>query len=128
MQLFGFLIAQRNQLDAGASTTVLLIQLAFVAICVICLWKIFEKAGEFGWKAIVPIYNMVVLLKIVGKPWYWLLLMMIPLVGIVIAILVTRDLARCFGKGVGFTIGLILLPFIFYPILAFGDAKYQGVA
>ena len=92
------------------------------------LWKVFTKAGEPGWAAIIPIYNTIVMLKIVGRPLWWLVLMLIPLVSLVIGIIVCIDLAKSFGKGAGFGIGIILLGFIFVPILAFGDARYVGPA
>ena len=94
----------------------------------VSMWKIFVKAGQPGWAAIIPIYNAYILTKIVGRPWWWLLLMLIPFVNIVIAIILAIDLAKSFGKGGGFAVGLILLGFVFYPILAFGDARYQGPA
>jgi Family of unknown function (DUF5684) len=105
-------------------------------IVVIAIWKIFMKAGEEGWKALVPIYNMIVFLKIVGKPWWWIFFSFfswIPFVGalfsiasIVLGVWQLNMLSHSFGKGVGFTLGLIFLPFIFFPILAFGSAQYQG--
>lgn len=88
-------------------------------------WRVFEKAGKPGWAAIVPIYNAIVILQIAGRPVWWILLYLIPLVNIVIGIMVTVDVARNFGKGVGFAIGLMLLGFIFWPILAWGDAEYH---
>jgi hypothetical protein len=98
------------------------------AICillVISTWFIFAKANKPGWAAIIPIYSTLVLLEIIRKPWWWIFLLFIPIVNIVYAIFMMRELARVFGQGVGFTIGLILLPFIFLPILAFGDYKYK---
>ncbi len=97
-------------------------------LIIVALWKIFEKAGKPGWASIIPIYNVIVLLEIVGKPWWWILLMLIPIVNLIFAIWTTNLLSKSFGKNEGFTIGLILLPFIFYPILGFSDAKYQGPA
>ncbi|WP_425616726.1 DUF5684 domain-containing protein [Anatilimnocola sp. NA78] len=88
------------------------------------MWKIFEKAGKPGWAAIIPIYNAVVLLEIIDRPIWWLLLLFC--VGPVFGIIVALELAKSFGKGMGFAVGMILLPFIFYPMLGFGDAKYQG--
>ncbi|GMR23867.1 MAG: DUF5684 domain-containing protein [Acidobacteriota bacterium] len=105
-----------------------LIYLAFMVLMVASVWKIYDKAGEPGWASIIPIYNVVVLLKIVGRPIWWLLLMFIPLVQIIIAILVMIDLAKSFGQGAGYGIGLVFLPFIFGPMLAFGDASYRGPA
>lgn len=105
-----------------------LIYLAFMVLMVASLWKIYDKAGEPGWAAIIPIYNVIVLLKIVGRPIWWLLLLMIPFVNFIIAILVMIDLAKSFGQGAGYGLGLVFLPFIFSPMLAFGDASYGGPA
>jgi hypothetical protein len=100
-----------------------------VAVVVIAaMWKVFTKAGQPGWAAIVPIYNVIVLLQIAGKPIWWLLLMLIPLVNIIVFVLVYRGLARNFGQGVGFTIGLLFLSPIFVPILAWGGAEYRPQA
>ncbi len=104
----------------------IIVMLVLTVFFIFCFWKIFTKAGQPGWAAIIPIYNIYVLLQIVGRPGWWLILMLIPCVNIVVMILVCLDLARVFGKDTGFAIGLILLGFIFIPILAFGDARYQG--
>ena len=93
---------------------------------IVCQWKVYVKAGKPGWASLIPIYNIVVLLEIVRKPIWWLVLMLIPVVNVVIAILIMIELAKVFGKDGGFTVGLILLPIVFYPILAFGDAQYIG--
>ena len=93
---------------------------------IIVQWKIFVKAGKPGWAAIIPIYNIIILLEIVGKPTWWIVLLFIPLVNIVIMIMIVHQLALSFGKEAGFTVGLILLGIVFYPILAFGSAKYLG--
>lgn len=103
-----------------------LVQLIVTVLVVVAMWKVFEKAGKPGWAAIIPIYNFIILLEIVGKPIWWIALLFIPIVNIVIAIWVINLLALSFGKESGFTVGLILLPFIFYPMLGFGDAEYQG--
>jgi uncharacterized membrane protein YgcG len=88
------------------------------------LWKIFRKASQPGWAAIIPIYNWIVWCKIVGRPAWWVLLLLIclPIFYIILCI----DLAKSFGKGFGSAIGLILLSVIFFPILGFGSATYQG--
>lgn len=91
-----------------------------------CQWKIFTKAGRQGWECIIPIYNTLVMLKIVGKPWWWLILMMIPGVNIIFAIWALNMLSKSFGKSEGYTIGILLLPIIFLPMLAFGSAQYIG--
>lgn len=114
---------------AAAGVVGLLFMLIYVGIIVAVIagmWKTFSKAGQPGWAAIVPIYNLYIWTKIVGRPWWWLLLMFIPIVSIVIAIILCVDLAKSFGKGIGFAVGLILLGFIFIPILGFGSAQYQG--
>lgn len=91
------------------------------------LWQTFAKAGEPGWAAIIPIYNGMVLCRIAGKPEWWVILLFIPCVGIIFSILILIDLAKNFGKGGGFIAGLILLPFIFYPILGFDSSTYRKV-
>ena len=102
----------------------LLIPIVIFVGFVASYWVIFTKAGEDGWKCLIPIYNLIVILKIVNKPVWWIILILIPLVNIVIAILVNIALAKAFGKGTGFGIGLTLLAIIFAPLLAFGDAEY----
>ena len=103
-----------------------LIGFAFGIFMIIAMWKIFTKAGKPGWASIIPIYNIWVMLEVVGRPGWWLLLMLIPGVNIVIAIILLVDLAKSFGKGGGFAVGLLLLPYVFFPILGFGKAQYVG--
>jgi hypothetical protein len=97
-------------------------------LIIVAMWKVFTKAGQPGWASIIPIYNLYIWCKIVGRPWWWILLMLIPFVNFIIAIILSIDLAKSFGKGVGFGLGLALLGFIFWPILGFGSAQYQGPA
>jgi len=104
----------------------LVLELAVIVLCIAGLWKTFVKAGKPGWAAIVPIYNIIILLEIAGKPLWWIIMFFIPCVGFVFAVLVGIAVAEKFGKSAGFGVGLGLLGFIFYPILGFGDAKYQG--
>lgn len=115
-----------ENLAAGIGVTGIIIYLAILVLIVVSGWKVFEKAGKPGWAFIVPIYNMVVLCEIVGKPVWWVIMMFIPCVNIVFAVWITNLLSKSFGKSEGFTVGLLLLSFIFYPILGFGDAQYQG--
>lgn len=103
-----------------------LFYLVVAGFFVYCMWRIYVKAGKPGWASIIPIYNYLVQLEIIGRPWWWLLLMFVPLVNIVIGIMILLDLAKVFGKGSGFGIGLLFLPFIFIPILAFDDSRYLG--
>lgn len=112
---------------AAIGGTFLLVMWALAIFMIVSMWKVFTKAGKPGWAAIVPIYNCIVMLQIAGKPGWWVLLMLIPVVNLVIAILAMIGLAANFGKGGGFVVGLILLPIVFVPILAFGDAQYRPV-
>lgn len=105
---------------------IFLVEIAILVAIIAGFWKVFVKAGKPGWAAIIPIYNAIVLLQIAGKPIWWIILFFIPIVNIVMAVLVGIAVAKQFGKGEGFGIGLGLLGFIFYPILGFGDAQYQG--
>ena len=98
--------------------------LVFIVIEIAAVWRIFVKAGDRGWKAIIPIWNTLIVLKIVGRPWWWIFLYIIPIVWWIVYIVVYYDLAKSFGKGVGFAIGVVLLPFIFVPILGFGSSQY----
>ncbi|MCY2932304.1 MAG: DUF5684 domain-containing protein [Planctomycetota bacterium] len=107
---------------------VFILELAFIALIFVSLWKIAEKAGRQGWEGIVPIYNTYVLTQIVGLPILWFVLSLIPCVNIVAAIMIMLSLAKVFGKEPAFAIGLILLPFVFMPLLAFSDAKYTAPA
>lgn len=113
---------------ADGEMAVLLVQLAIVVVIVVGFWKVFTKAGEPGWAAIIPIYNLYVLLKIAGRPWWWLILMFIPIVNLIITVVVSVDVAKSFGRSTLFGIGLWLLSPIFYCILGFGSAQYQGPA
>ena len=105
---------------------VFIIILLLIVLVYAGLWKVFEKAGVEGWKAIIPFYNLWVLAEIVGKPGWFGLLVFLPYVGIIFLFYIFYLLAKSFGKGVLFAIGLALLGIIFIPILGFGDAKYIG--
>jgi hypothetical protein len=109
----------------GCCGVIVLILLVAAAIPMVCAWQIFAKAGKPGWSALVPIYNIVVLLEIIEKP-EWLIFMLIPCVNLIWWRLSQVELARKFGKSDTFALGLIFLPIVFYPMLAFGNAQYQG--
>ena len=111
--------------EAIIGLLVLLAPLALMLLTLAGMWTTYVKANQPGWAAIIPIYNIWVLLKIVDRPGWWLVLFFIPLVNLIIGILVILDLAKTFGKGIGFALGLLFFPFIFYPLLGFGDARYQ---
>jgi hypothetical protein len=108
------------------SPAVVIGELLIALLVIVAMWKVFTKAGRPGWAAIIPIYNMYVWCKIVGRPGWWVILMLIPLVNIIVGIVVCIDMAKSFGKGAGFGIGIALLGIIFLPILGFGSAQYQG--
>lgn len=103
-----------------------IIWLIVAVFMLIAMWKVYTKAGKPGWGCIIPIYNVYLMMKIAGKPGWWLVLCFIPIVNIVIGIIATIGIANNFGKSLGFAVGLILLPVIFYPIIAWGDANYVG--
>lgn len=105
-------------------TGVIVIYLIIIIASLAGMWKIYEKAGHPGWKALIPIYNLVVLMRIIGKPAWWVLLMLIPYIGIIWSVWSTNLLSKSFGRGIGFTLGLFFLPFIFYPVLGFSKATY----
>lgn len=107
-------------------TSVIIIWLAVVVFLIAAMWRVFEKAGQPGWAAIIPIYNTYVMTKIGGKPGWWVILFFIPIVNIVILIWLYNMISKSFGKDEGFTAGLIFLGIIFWPILGFGSAKYLG--
>ena len=100
--------------------TVVLTVLMFAAV-----WKIFSKAGQPGWKCLIPIYGAVVFLRIVGRPGWWFLLLCIPVVNLFLSLALCIDLARAFGKGGGYAAGLAFLTPVFMLMLAFGEAQYQ---
>lgn len=105
-----------------------LVGLAILVFLIAAMWKVFTKAGKAGWLILIPIVNVYQLLKIAGRPGWWLILLIIPLVNLIISILVSMDIAKSFGKGAGFGLGLAFLSPIFYPILGFGSATYKGPA
>ena len=110
----------------GVPAIVMLVYLAIAILIIVGMWKVFTKAGQPGWASIIPIYNLIVMLQISDKPIWWIILYFVPIANIIIPILVSIAIAEKFGKGAGFGIGLAFLPFIFYPILGFGDAQYTG--
>lgn len=112
--------------SGGGSAIGSLIQFVLIVLYIAGMWKVFSKAGKPGWAAIIPIYNIIVLLQIAGKPLWWIILFLIPLVNIVIIVLVSIEVAKAFGKGTGYGLGLAILGFIFYPMLGFSDATYVG--
>jgi len=118
-------VASSGGSGAGAAIGVI-VYLALAVLTIAGLWKMFEKAGQQGWMAIIPILNIYIMVKIAGKEGWWVILFFIPCVNIVVSFIVHIALAEKYGKGVGYGVGMTLLPVIFYPLLGFGDAQYQG--
>jgi uncharacterized protein DUF5684 len=122
-------LEQASETTAGGNGALMsIVPLGFAILFAFANWKLFTKAGEPGWASIVPLYNLVVLFRISGKPLWWLLLLLIPGVNLVVTILFSIALAQRFGKTTGYGIGLAFLPMIFYPMLGFGSATYQGAS
>lgn len=121
------LLAQRGGGGGIVGMFFFLVWLAILVAVIAGCWKMLEKAGQPGWGILIPFFNAYLLIMVAGRPAWWLLLLFVPLVNVIISIIVTVDIAKNFGKGLGFALGLIFLGFIFYPILGFGDARYQMV-
>lgn len=130
--LSGMMLAQETGYEGGGAAGAVvgliftLVYLAILVLVIAGMWKVFVKAGKPGWACLIPIYNVIVLLEIAGKPLWWIILLFIPFVNIVVFVLISIAVAEKFGKGLGFGLGLAFLPMIFFPVLGFGDAKYQG--
>lgn len=114
---------QSSSLFAGLGVFMLFI-FAIATFFIYCSWKLYQKAGKQGWEAIIPIYNIIVLLDIIKRPRWWIVLYLIPFVSLIVAIINCFDLAKAFGKDTGFGFGLLFLSPIFYPILALGNSTY----
>jgi hypothetical protein len=122
--LCSLVIAQSNS-NQGPGIISLLVELAIIIIVFAGMWKVFVKAGKPGWAAIIPIYNLIVLLEIADKPLWWIILCIIPFVNLVAIVLIAIAVAANFGKSTLYGVGLAFLPFVFYPLLGFGDDVYQ---
>jgi hypothetical protein len=110
----------------GVLLIIALIYVAIIALMITSMWIVYSKANQPGWASIVPVYNVIVMLKIAAKPWWWIFLLLIPIVNIIFMIMMLNGISKAFGKSEGFTVGLVLLGIIFFPILAFSSAKYVG--
>jgi hypothetical protein len=121
-----FLQAEEDLLGTIFVVVFVVIILIAVLLLVISLWKIFTKAGKPGWAVLIPIYNLIVLFQIIGRPWWYIFFMLIPGAQIVLWGIIAINLARIFDKNWAFGIGIFLLPFLFLPILGLGKAAYNG--
>ncbi|MDB2226454.1 DUF5684 domain-containing protein [Halorubrum ezzemoulense] len=111
----------------GASSTniELFVTLGLIILIFAGLWKVFEKAGKPGWAAIIPIYNLYVLVKVSGNAWYWFALFFVPVINFFATLKVSIDVAGKFNKGILFGLGLTFISFVFYPLLGFGGYQYN---
>ena len=115
-----------QQGGGGGGMFGMLIWLAIVGAVIASMWKVFDKAGQPAWGCLVPIYNLYLLTKIANRPAWWMVLFFVPFVNFLAFGVISFDIAKAFGKGAGFGLGLFLLGFVFYPMLAFGSAEYQS--
>jgi hypothetical protein len=113
-------------LQQGVVSIELLLVLIIPIVAIAGMWKTFTKANQPGWGAIIPIYNVYLMLKIGNNEWWWLLVFFIPLVNLYAAYKTVAGVSRAFGQGIGFALGLWFLGFIFFPLLGFGSYSYQG--
>ena len=122
------LASQSAEFGVNMSTALpyLFVYFALFLLVIVAHWEVFAKAGRPGWVIFIPFYNLYVCMKISSKPGWWWVLLCIPGVNIIFSILMMCGLARNFGKGVAFTAGLLLVPIVFWSILAFGESRYNA--
>lgn len=112
--------------NSGAGDIVLLLfNLLIAGVQIAGMWMVFAKADHAGWKAIIPIYNLYVMLRIGENAWWWLVLLLIPIVNVYALYKIHAGVARAFGRGIGFGLGLTFLGVLFFPLLGFGDYQYR---
>lgn len=124
MEDYSYLGSIVGYLSGCGIAFMVLIYMGIIALVIASFWRIFTKAGKPGWAAIVPIYNIIVLLEVVDQPLWMTFLYFVPIANLVVSIIVNIELANRFNRSTGFAVGLILLPIIFLPILAFSSAEY----
>jgi len=110
----------------GAGVAMIIVYLLIAVVYVVSYWKIYVKAGKPGWAAIVPFYNIIVLVEIVKKPVWWVVLFFVPCANIVALVLVSIEFVKVFGKPSWHAVLFILLGIVYAPYIAFSDAKYVG--
>lgn len=101
-----------------------LVALVVILAYPISLWKLYAKAGEPGWSALIPIYNLFIWIRIARRPVWWIVLLLFPVINFIISLVIGISFAKQFGKDWLWGVGTILLGFVFYPLMAFGDAEY----
>lgn len=118
-------MAQDPTAVLGSMIIIILASVLVFILTSLGLMKLFSKAGKPGWAAFIPVYNYIILLEMVGKPVWWIILLLIPCVNIFAMISIFIQLAKCFGKSTAYGILMVLFSFIMIPILGFSDAQYQ---
>ncbi len=127
--MFELTLARASGAEAGtAGMIAMLVWMAVIVTVIAGMWRVFSKAGQPGWGVLVPIYNVFLMCKIAQRPAWWLILLFVPVVNLIIGVIMSIDIAKHFGKGTGFGVGLALLGVIFYPILGFSSAQYGSPA
>ena len=106
--------------------TIVTISVIILAFKIVTMWFLFEKSGEHGWISLIPIYNLIIIIRISGKPWWWIFFLLIPFVDIVFLVLVYDGLSKAFDRKDCFTIGLFFLSIVFMAIIAFDKSEFQG--
>ena len=109
-----------------SSAVGILLTVGIVVLSIVAMWNLFEKAGIAGWKSIIPFYNIYLMAKIAFGNGWWFLLLIIPIVRVFYNFVLCVKLAKAYGKGFGFALGLFFLNTIFILILGLGDSRYIG--
>ncbi|TSD16152.1 signal peptidase I [Haloglomus irregulare] len=115
----------QNATVEGSALLLLLVSLLLTVIQIAGAWAVFEKADHAGWKAIIPVYNLYVMLQIGENAWWWLVLLLVPVVNIYAVYKIHAGVARSFGRGIGFGLGLAFIGIVFFPLLGFGGYQYR---
>jgi len=125
--MFESTLATASGAQAGTAGMIAMgVWMAVIVTVVAGMWRVFTKAGQPGWGVLVPIYNLFLMCKIAQRPAWWVILFFVPVVNLIVAVVMSIDIAKHFGKGTGFGVGLAFLGFIFYPVLGFSGAQYGG--
>lgn len=124
--LFDSSLSSLSESSLTILSIVAIVSLAIFILQIVAKWKIFDKAGEHGWAALIPFYSTYVLYKITWENGLFFLLSYIPCLNVIVTVMTNMKLSAVFGKNDGFAIGLSLLGFIFYPVLAFDSSEYDG--
>ncbi len=124
---YNYYESSADGLLTGIGVDTYIIALLVSVFILVTIWRIYKKAGQPGWASIIPVYNMIVMLRVVKLDWWHIFIwLFVPFASIAYAIIVPIKLAKLFGKSSGFGVLAIFLPVIAYPILAFGQASYEG--